>query len=437
MIKHANEENLTHWKKALQKQRELFTRGDTPRTRSALSTATTQFAWMSSDNGGGSVQQNDSDVEEESDDIELPGDSVSIGQLSANNRNGSHTNLRSRSTTESVAAAQPNSQSSFPRQPASRFPQQGHTPPLTLNTNPAVYNLANSPDRANGSYFSPVETPMMASRTSSSSQQYPFPRYPNNPNYYPDDPNRYTPPSMSRTPSREGASVGAPPTAQYAAYQGGQRLQRPSLPGMGPSHQGGNSASASAAAAQSRMRSASSPNIHHVPTSSQLSRVSPGGNIPPVPVVPGTYQPYNGGAAAAASNRSQTSSPTSPQLPIQGALSRTASPAVHEQTLTNGAAKTQVKVKIHFNNDKLAIIVPSNIAYAQLMDRIERKVKICAELSTAAPIRIKYQDEDGDFISMNSDDDVQMAFDVACEGSVQDSAGTCGAVTLYVTVGSN
>lgn len=432
MIKHTNEENLAHWKKALQKQRETFTRADTPgRSRSALSTATTQFAWMSSDAGGG--PQNDSDMEEEGDEVEMPSDQMSV--LSANNRNGSSTNLRSRSTTDSVAAAQPNSQSSFPRQPASRFAQQGHTPPLTLNTNPAVYNLANSPDHS--SYFSPVETPMMSARTSSSSgQQYPFPRYPNNANYYPDDPNRYTPPSMSRTPSREGASVGAPPAAQYAAYQGGQpRLQRPSLPGMAASAQTSTPASA-AAAAQNRMRSASSPNIHHVPTASQLSRVSPGGNIPPVPVLPGTYQPYNG--VPTATNRSQTGSPTSPQLPIQGALSRTNSPALHgDGNMPNGTAATanrQVKVKIHLNNDKMVIIVPANIAYAQLIDRIERKVKNCAELANGSgPIRIKYQDEDGDYISMSSDDDVQMAFDVACEAAgAKDSTGV---VTLYVQAG--
>jgi hypothetical protein len=45
MIKHTNEENLNHWKKMLQRQRELFSRADTP-GRGRSGTASTQFAWM-------------------------------------------------------------------------------------------------------------------------------------------------------------------------------------------------------------------------------------------------------------------------------------------------------------------------------------------------------------------------------------------------------
>jgi cell division control protein 24 len=99
---------------------------------------------------------------------------------------------------------------------------------------------------------------------------------------------------------------------------------------------------------------------------------------------------------------------------------------------------SQIKIKINYNGDKLAMVVPYSIPYAQLLDRIERKVRIAGngpEVSPTAPVRIRYQDEDGDFISMNSDDDVLMAFDIAYEGAVKDSQGTFGAVTLYVQVG--
>ena len=43
-------------------------------------------------------------------------------------------------------------------------------------------------------------------------------------------------------------------------------------------------------------------------------------------------------------------------------------------------------------------------------------------------MRIRYRDEDGDFISMNGDEDVQMAFDAG----VEEGGGTVGGVVLYV-----
>ncbi len=393
------------------------------------------------------------------------GDMEAYNSQLAASRNGSSTNLRARSTgNENIMAQQPSIasvQASY-RQQTPRFPQQpgggAPQPPLTLNTSAGFNAMSQSPERNNASYFSPVaETPLtsigsmdtpLTSRTSSSSSQYPFPRQ-LTPNYYPDDPNRYTPPNMSRTPSREGSS-----TPNQLGYQSSQRLQRPSLPGMsGPigGGGGGGNTAASLQQQQQRMRSASTPNIHHVPTAQQLAR-SPGGPIPPIPSVPTPYVAYNGGPAVI--NRSPNNSPTSPNLPIQG--SRTASPAIQPQPLQdlsrlNGSAITpsvtpvngsrmpqQVKVKIQCNNDKLIIIVPYGIAYSQLMDRIERKVRLCGngnEISPSTPIRIRYQDEDGDFISMNSDDDVQMAFDASCEPGQNDGAGTCGAVTLFVQVG--
>jgi cell division control protein 24 len=127
---------------------------------------------------------------------------------------------------------------------------------------------------------------------------------------------------------------------------------------------------------------------------------------------------------------------------MQGAPVRNGSPAVQDITPRlnggiNGTSKSQsqVKLKVNYGNDKFVIIVPYNIAYAQLMDRIERKVKICGsgpDISPGANIKIRYQDEDGDYISMNSDDDVQMAFDVSGEPGQNDSAGITGVVTLFV-----
>ena len=472
MIKHANEEGLTHWKKTLQRQRELNTRTDPSGfgRGSGQSTAATQFAWMA--NADPADQDRDSrDASDDDDDATVVPEpnghhySGLSGTTLASSRNGSVTSLRSRSATNEnmpppppYAAAAAFISRGAQQTPPARFPLPGHTPPLTLNTNPVIQNLANSPERSNESYFSPIETPMMSSRSSSASgQAYPFPRYPT-PSYYEDN-SHFSAPSMSRSSSREGAGAAAAAAAaqaaqaahaqaqaqaQYtafqsngAAFQNGQRLQRPSLPGMGAS-----APVVSALTQQSRMRSASSPNIHHLPNPSQLSRVSPGGGgvIPPVPSLPpslpGPYIPYSGGPAVV--SRGQNGSPTSPILPGQRSETPTA-PDLNGVlgTPVNGGistAKSQVKVKVHYNNDKFVLIVPYSIAYAQLIDRIERKVEFCGALP-ASPIRVRYQDEDGDFISMNSDDDVQMAFDVGCEGAIKDATGACGTVTLYVQVG--
>ncbi|KAF8244253.1 hypothetical protein K440DRAFT_559152 [Wilcoxina mikolae CBS 423.85] len=436
MIKHANEEGLTHWKKTLQRQREQYTKADSGYGRqSGQSTATTQFAWMANADLGdqGRESRDASDDDDDATIIQEPNGHYSGLTLSPS-RSGSMTNLRARSATNENMP--PPSAAAFmsrgaQQTPPARFPLPGHTPPLTLNTNPIIQNLANSPERNNASYFSPVETPMMTARSSSSSQAYPFPRYPTS-DYYGES-NQFTPPSMSRSSSREGSSGNTQYTAfqsSNTAFPGGQRLQRPSISGMATS-----TPSVPALNQQSRMRSASSPNIHHLPNASQLSRVSPGGSIPPVPSLPtslpGNYIPYSGGPAII--NRGQNDSPTSP-VPSD-------SPSSPDQNGTgapvNGVAtgKSQVKVKVHYNNDKFVLIVPYNIAYAQLIDRIERKVEFCGVLPTT-PIRVRYQDEDGDFISMNSDDDVQMAFDVGCEGAINDTAGTCGVVTLFVQVGT-
>lgn len=448
IIKHTNEERLDQWSKALQKQRELFSRAGTPGSRGgsrtsggARSTATTEFAWMANADPADQVpaaELSEDDEEDMEDNAETP---VQNGLHSGFNmpRNGSNVSLRSRSATnESLQLQQsPPPLGALPgtyTRPSQRYPQAGAPaqPPLTLVT--GVSPMTQPVHDA--SYFSPVSETPMSTRVSSSSSQFPFPRT-STPGYGDENrrftpPNNFTPPNMSRSTSREGAAIAAS-QAQFAHHhqvQAGSRLQRPSLPGMAPP--GGVSLQ------QNRMRSASSPNIHHLPSQAQLAR-SPGGPIPPMPSVPSGYVAYSGGPAVI--NRSQNSSPTSPNLPIQGAPARNGSPALQENgpkvNGTNGSSigQAQVKLKVNYGNDKFVIIVPYSISYHQLMDRIERKVKICGSGTEVPnnPIRIRYQDEDGDYISMNSDDDVQMAFDVSGEPGKNDSSGITGVVTLYVS----
>ncbi|KAF8473362.1 hypothetical protein BDZ91DRAFT_770554 [Kalaharituber pfeilii] len=434
IIKHRNEETLHQWKTLLQQQVDLCHQMDSGLRSSGgtSKTSNTEFVWMQnsgSDPTDYGARSEDELTEDEDDDDAPDGYTPSYTA----SRNGSNSSLRSRSTTNE-SGPPPHIPSGLPPNPhagrQSRYTHQSqnstsHQPPLTLVTYPSASSPGTqSPDRAgNISYFSPTSD-TMSIRSSTVSGAYPFPRQPT-PNYH--DEARYpagTP--MSRTTSREGSGL----TATQAVA--GQRLQRPSLSGMSA----GNTM-------QNRMRSASSPNIHHVPTQAQLAR-SPG-MVPPVPVppMPQTYQAYNGGPAVI--NRSQNNSPTSPMQ--NSGPARHASPGLHEQvsisrlngTSSKSMPAPQVKVRVSYANEIFIIIVPYNITYHQLMDRIERKIRYCGtngQNTNLAPlttgIRIRYQDEDGDFITMNSDDDVQMAFDVFCDPNLTE--GTVGIVTLHVQI---
>lgn len=433
MIKHRNEETLNQWKNLLQHQVDLCHQleGGMKSSGGTGKTSNTEFMWMQNSGGDPSDYGARSEEELTEDEDDDDGGELIYTPSYGTSRNGSNSSLRSRSTTNE-SGPPPHIPSALPanpqaaRQPRYTHQSQGstssHQPPLSLVTYPSTVSPGTqSPDRAgNMSYFSPTsETPMVGSRGSTSSGAYPFPRQPT-PNYH--DEARYPGgTTMSRTASREGSGLTATPVS-------GQRLQRPSLPGMSP---GGTM--------QNRLRSASSPNIHHVPSQAQLARAT---GIPPVPVppMPQTYQAYNGGPAVI--NRSQNNSPTSP---LNSLPQRHASPGIHEQgsiaRLNGNSGKSlqpQVKVRVSYANDIFIIIVPYSITYHQLMDRIERKIRICGTngQTTIPPptsnIRIRYQDEDGDFITMNSDDDVQMAFDVFCDPGLTE--GTVGFVTLHVQI---
>lgn len=72
-----------------------------------------------------------------------------------------------------------------------------------------------------------------------------------------------------------------------------------------------------------------------------------------------------------------------------------------------------VRVKVHYKTDLFQIIVPRDTMFNDLVSKVAYKVRLCGEHAgeREGPLRVKYRDEDGDMISLGSDDDVQMAFD--------------------------
>ncbi|EIM81079.1 uncharacterized protein STEHIDRAFT_86345 [Stereum hirsutum FP-91666 SS1] len=75
-----------------------------------------------------------------------------------------------------------------------------------------------------------------------------------------------------------------------------------------------------------------------------------------------------------------------------------------------GVAAGLVKVKVHFGNDIFVIQVPRTTEYHELVEKVGRKIRLCGGRREDGPLRVKYEDEEGDMISMRSTEDVDMAF---------------------------
>ncbi|KAJ1662198.1 Guanine nucleotide exchange factor for Cdc42p [Coemansia sp. RSA 1813] len=111
-----------------------------------------------------------------------------------------------------------------------------------------------------------------------------------------------------------------------------------------------------------------------------------------------------------------------------------------------GAPTRPVKVKVHFLNDIFVIIIKQDVPFRELVERVDRKIKICAgphvgisgsnenDIATAPllDIRMRYQDEDGDMILVSSDEDVQMAFESANAARKDETATST--LNLFVSI---
>ena len=71
----------------------------------------------------------------------------------------------------------------------------------------------------------------------------------------------------------------------------------------------------------------------------------------------------------------------------------------------------------------MVLVVPSNISYQSLKDRIDAKLQRSTNLSlTTGSVRLKYLDDD-DYVSIQSDEDVTMAFETWKEQSGPGAVG--------------
>ncbi|CEP09703.1 hypothetical protein [Parasitella parasitica] len=84
-----------------------------------------------------------------------------------------------------------------------------------------------------------------------------------------------------------------------------------------------------------------------------------------------------------------------------------------------------VKIKLNYNDGIYMVVCSTEVLYDELISRVERKIRLVANVQPNGNLRLKYLDEDGDMITINSNDDVQMAFE---------NRGDTNTINLFVSV---
>lgn len=446
VVKFTNEETMKKWASGLDVQRK-----ENAPAAPAAPDQPAEFAWMRNVNNienPYAQQEDDEDDEDPSAPQFIAPNYGSTGGVMQ--RNGSSTNLRSRSITgENVQSLAGIVRAAVPP----RFPVPVPPANLTLQT----AGGASSPGPRGGeSYFSPTAESPASSRTSTASNmfgsgQYPFPRT-STPQTGREDNNRYTAPAAPRASSRDGSS----PANGYGRNPRGSQSQQ-------------------SIAQQQRSRSYSTPDINQQPSRKTNSSTP----VPAVPGIPSHLHPAHDSNIP----RSQTGSPRQ-DIPLRsntqspgmqrermnstnggygGAMGQFPSQPVHRsqgsQSLQpismqnqqavqsalgsatpNGLLSspdlpipTQLKVKVCCDSGNyVTLVVAFNITYQSLIDRIDAKLARFTNSSIGrGNLRLKYSDEDGDFVTIESDDDIQIAFLEWREGVRNMYSGGVGEIELF------
>ena len=157
-----------------------------------------------------------------------------------------------------------------------------------------------------------------------------------------------------------------------------------------------------------RYRSQSSPNIHNTNSSSTKWDDAP--QLPPI------------------SSRTLYQTPPSPlDSPTRDnnyTTFRTTTRLSDVQSPSPPSQSGSIKLKLNYSDNIYAIMCSLDILYYELMDKVERKIQLIGNTESIETLRLRYQDEDGDLITINSDEDVQMAFE---------SRGTSNTINIFVS----
>ncbi|KAI4185733.1 MAG: hypothetical protein LQ348_004322 [Seirophora lacunosa] len=449
VIRFSNENEMNKWRDQVQQQKQSL--GDSARSSGQTGTSETMFTSMKNlallENPH--LQMEDADDDDDS--------SYTYTQSNFGPANGSipESSVSRNASSNSLRAVNNQVGGMTGRVPPSRLANPDHIagiqPPLSLNTN--IPPGASTPGEFPGnSYFSPAADSPSSTRSSSQAATYPFPRQGTPVDHWPhEDKKHKTAPAQSGLGSRDG------PIPPNAYQMNGRTVMRPSLPVMSPSQ------AAQHLAMTQRMRSASTPNIHD-PTAAQGNgtgarryangQVQPSVDSVPVPPIPShmrtapnrsrTNSPTNGPALTRSATQSPMLSRDRPgQHPEQNNYNPTShrqyaphpeqrshmqenyppapitvlkSPPVQIHTTSENdiPLPSQLKVSIWFQPppSHVTIVVPIVIKHRSLIDRIDSKMsKISSASISKGTARLRYKDVDDDFVTIGSDEDVQLAID--------------------------
>lgn len=95
---------------------------------------------------------------------------------------------------------------------------------------------------------------------------------------------------------------------------------------------------------------------------------------------------------------------------------------------------TQLKVKVNCDSGNyMTLVVAFNITYQSMIDRIDAKLSRFTSSSIGkGNLKLRYRDEDGDFVNIDSDEDIQIAFLEHGEGTRnQYNVGGVGEIELF------
>lgn len=417
IIRYQNEDVMKKWYKDIDAQRQAQA---AHRSYRNTGTSDSEFTYMKTvANNIPNPYQQEYEAEEEA-----------LSEFSVS-RNASSTSLRARSAT----GGSNGSMGIPPARPPPRFPLPD--PPLSVQT-PLSQGSLSPGERPGNSYFSPI-TEAPSARSSSQSS--------------------YSHGRQQMTPSATAWHEDSNRNSQGSQGQSNGRVQRPSLPPLSGQNQNGNPT-------QQRLRSASSPDIHHGNAPGRYLNGHPGqmvDNNVPVPPIPPQLANMRGPV-----NRSPNTSPTNGALPIRSAVpgvggNRQTPPNVYpdnasyappthpvdyddgrpaySETQTVGSSSaagsssgigsssglgsssteldnpdepampTQIKAKVNFDDNYVTLVIASNIMYRSLTDRVDAKLARFTNRSIGnKSVRLRYKDEDGDFVTIDSDEAVQLAF---------------------------
>lgn len=475
MIKFQNEEMMKKWAAGLDQQR----KENAAPAQQTTEQSVPNFAWIASQSNG-----MENPYAEPDDDDDDPYASTLVGSTPPSQygsvpsvplpgtmqRNGSSTSLRQRSMTGESAQ----SLAGLARAPPPRFPLPQPPQPLSVQTQMGMTQPSPAP-RGGESYFSPVAESPASSRTSTTSgffsanSGYTFPKSATPQSTWgPEDSNRYTAPAMPRAPSRDGPS---PANAYGMVPSNGRNPRGPSMPVMPRD---------SAQMQLQRSRSYSTPDINGQPN---------GRNGQPVPAVPGIPPHLHATHVRHDSNipRSNTGSPAN-DLPLRtntsspgtqrskqygGTMAQFPSQPIYPRQGTPGSGMnlpppgpppqgipplapidaprsvpmdpivpptpdivplpTQLKVKVNCDGGNyVTLVVQFNITYQSLIDRIDAKLARFTNSGIGkGNLKLRYRDEDGDLIMIESDDDIQIAISEWREGARNMYSQGVGEIELF------